>query len=111
VLSDRNIRDKINRSGKIALRNLLFSPSVDALMKESRDFTEKSELASEEVKRAMKSGDSIENTSMVMIGNSVFSVIDGEDIDRRAQELCDIWSEYGKVTSCDVDTFGARPIY
>ena len=111
VLSDNDLRDSINRSGKIALRNLLFQPSIEEFMKESREFTLNSGLANEGLKEALRRGESIENVSMVMIGNSLFSVIDGENVDRRSEELKNIWSEYGKVSTCDIDTFGARPIY
>lgn len=111
ILSEKDHRERINKAGKNALRNILMSPTSDRFMKESRIFSDQSGLQTDEVREIMEIGDEADRTSMIMIGNSAFSLISGEDMKSRVKKLEGAWEGRGNIITTDIDTFGARPIY
>ena len=110
VLTSAVRRVKINEAGEAALKNLLEDPTLDTLMRESVQFSMGSTLQSFPVRAAIGEVSRIAKASQIMIGNSVFSIVGGAGGMEQIRSLVDIWKKRGKVTVCDIDLIGARPV-
>jgi len=101
ILEDKEKTSKIIDYGKYCTKKILQKPSVENLFSLSRSFTENTNLADEKVLNAIESASNFGLASMCMLGNSVFSM-------GNTDELCSVLSSFGKVFVCSVDEFGAR---
>jgi pantoate kinase len=111
ILTEPILKRGINRFGKMALKNFMSSPSMDRLIAESRNFSLKSGLSSSEIDSAIMSLEGREKASMMMIGNSAFTVIEGKNADKRVEHVERMWRDLGNIYICDIDTPGSRPVY
>ncbi|MGA1822012.1 MAG: hypothetical protein ACMUIG_05750 [Thermoplasmatota archaeon] len=101
-------RNTINKIGAGCLKDLLLAPSINRFVSESRKFADGSGFMNYKIKRALSEIDDISPGSMVMLGNSAFSLVttaeDSEEIIRER------WMDHGTVFSMDLDLHGARPL-
>ncbi len=77
VLSDPQIRKEINKAGKTKIDKMLEYPSVESLMELSYEFARESNLIPGDIDEILsdlkRSG--FNNSSMIMLGNSLFSIM------------------------------------
>jgi len=98
ILTDDDVVEKINRSGKKKLRRLKKKPSLNNLLELSREFTFETEVAPNEVKEILSELEAIGvNASMAMIGQTIFS-IDGKEF----------LEDYGEVTTIRIADRGPQ---
>jgi pantoate kinase len=109
VLSSNVKRERIQAAGETALKRLMESPSTEKMMSESRQFSIESGLQSLQVRSALSEADQVTTASQIMLGNSVFALMNPKDPDplKRIQE---IWGKKGKVFTMEMDLHGARPV-
>jgi pantoate kinase len=110
VLESPARRAKINQAGEAALKNLLEDPSIDTLMREANQFSMESTLQSFPVRAALGEVSKLAKASQIMIGNSVFAFVGGISGLDQVKNVTETWRKRGKVTVCDIDLIGARPI-
>ncbi|MBN1676972.1 MAG: GHMP kinase [Candidatus Thermoplasmatota archaeon] len=101
ILNDPVRARAINASGSEKVEELIEEPSLEKLMRLSREFALETRLASREVLEAMRSVSSCGMASMSMLGSSVFAVGDTASLRRGLSEFGDVWV-------CNVDTTGPR---
>lgn len=82
ILSDMDLRRRINSAGSELLKELLASPSLANFFRVSREFTERTGLMTREVELALSMVDNAGPASMVMLGNSIFLTGDLETAHR-----------------------------
>lgn len=101
-------RKTVNKMGSSCLKELLISPSINRFIAESRRFCDVSGFKNQHIRRALSDLDGISPGSMVMLGNSAFSLITkGEEAEETIREK---WMEHGTVFAMDIDLHGARPL-
>ncbi|MCU0798365.1 MAG: hypothetical protein MUC62_01670 [Candidatus Thermoplasmatota archaeon] len=110
ILDNPARRAKINEAGEAALKNLLVDPNLDTLMKEANQFSMGSTLQSFLVRAAIGEVGKLTKASQIMIGNSVFAFVGGTSGLEQVKNVVETWRKRGKVTVCDIDLIGARPI-
>jgi len=103
VLSDEKVRQRINAVGKECVAKMAMAPTMATLMRLSREFMNKTGLASPAVEEAVKAAEDYGPASMAMLGNSVFAVGKAKDQDR-------VLSERGETFRARVDWRGPRVI-
>ncbi|NWF96824.1 MAG: GHMP kinase [Candidatus Thorarchaeota archaeon] len=93
VLSDQDKRKRINESGGRLVADLHRSPSFETLIAKSREFTEATGLSAPRVRKALKLlyDAGFEDSSMVMLGDSVFCFCDDGSVPRVIDLLCRLW--------------------
>ncbi|OUJ18848.1 Pantoate kinase [Methanonatronarchaeum thermophilum] len=92
VLSDEKLVEKINRSGNDKISRFLEKPTLDNMVKLSREFTNEIEIAPEETMEILNDLDTYGvNASMAMIGQTIFSI-----------ESPDILSRFGEVITTGI---------
>jgi pantoate kinase len=101
VLADAGLRERIGTIGRECYRSLCLEPTVSNFFSVSRDFTERTGLASPRVLEALKEVDAHGKGSMIMLGNSVFAT--GE-----LDELQGILQNYGQTYRLRLDALGPR---
>lgn len=101
VLSDPGKRRAVNEMGKDCVKRMALSPTLATLMRLSREFMTRANLATKEVEEAVRAAEEYGPASMAMLGNSVFSVGHARDTDR-------VLSEIGTTFRCKVDWRGPR---
>lgn len=103
IMSDPVKRRVIISSGSRRVDELVEEPSLDNLMRLSREFALESELASRRVVAAMSAAEKLGQASMAMLGNSVFAIggIDG---------LAEVLNGFGPTYRCKVDAAGPRMV-
>ncbi|MBC8382911.1 MAG: hypothetical protein H8E22_03720 [Candidatus Cloacimonetes bacterium] len=103
ALSDKNLMEKVHKFGKPCVNDLLKDPSVERFLELSQWFVKKIEVATERVSDIIKK---MERKgflcSMPLFGESVFSI----QKDEKAEELHDIFHEYGKIYISNISTGG-----
>lgn len=103
ILSDKPKTDTIIEYGKYCTKKLLENPSFENFLSLSQFFMRKTGLADKKILEAVDAANRFGKASMCMLGNSVFAV-------GKTNELCKVFSTYGKVFVCEVDQKGARSI-
>jgi pantoate kinase len=74
VLSDKQAMSSVNLAGHAALKELLKRPTLQNFMQLSRDFTDKSDLASDWAQDAIEAVEAAGGmASMIMLGDAVFA--------------------------------------
>jgi len=101
VLSNREGRERILKAGAESYRYLEDDPTVEGFFLASRQFTERSGLASPAVRDAMEAVKGLGHVSMVMLGNSVFACGNLDAIEER-------WKRLGPTYRLALDTEGPR---
>jgi len=103
VLADRERKRRVNTVGKECVARMAASPTLNSLMRLSREFMVKTQLASKEVEDAVLAAEKYGQASMVMLGSSVFAIGDADALEK---EL----SQHGQVFRTKVDWRGPRVI-
>lgn len=101
VLGDPERRRSVNEVGKDCVKRMALSPTLATLMKLSREFMIRSQLATIQVEEAVRAAEDYGPASMAMLGNSLFAVGHIKDQDR-------VLSEMGTTFRCKVDWRGPR---
>lgn len=102
VLSDPKAIAEINRTGEVAVKELLSRPTLSEFMRLSARFTRQSGLASSWALDAIEAVEAAGgHASMIMLGDAVFSFEGAES------ESCAL-SEFGEVGSTQISQMGAR---
>lgn len=109
MLSNPEIREKINRIGGRMVDELVKNASIEKLMKLSKRFAAKTGLMSEKVKNAVKEleKNGFVNASMAMFGETVFCFVERE----KANQVLNILKKYfdrGIILISDINFTGAR---
>ncbi len=103
VLADPERRRRVNAVGKECVARMAVAPTLNSLMRLSREFMTKTKLAPKEVEEAVIAAERHGQASMVMLGSSVFAV---GNTDALEEEL----SDHGKVFRTRVDWRGPRVV-
>jgi pantoate kinase len=103
VLSDPRKRERLNKIGNECVEKMSAAPTLNNLMRLSRDFMKRSELAPPRVEEAVQAAEKHGQASMVMLGSSVFAV---GDVERLEEAL----RPFGTVYRTKVDWRGPRII-
>ena len=109
MLSNPEIREKINRIGGRMVDELVKNASIEKLMKLSKRFATETGLMSEKVKNAVKEleKNGFVNASMAMFGETVFCFVERE----KANQVLNILKKYfdkGIILISDINFTGAR---
>lgn len=109
MLSNPEIREKINRIGGRMVDELVKNASIEKLMKLSKRFAAETGLMSEKVKNAVKEleKNGFVNASMAMFGETVFCFVERE----KANQVLNILKKYfdkGIILISDINFTGAR---
>jgi len=109
MLSNPEIREKINRIGGRMVDELVKNASIEKLMKLSKRFAAETGLMSEKVKNAVKEleKNGFVNASMAMFGETVFCFVERE----KANQVLNILKKYfdkGVILISDINFTGAR---
>ncbi|MFQ6136592.1 MAG: pantoate kinase [Candidatus Hydrothermarchaeales archaeon] len=103
VLNDAQKKEKINSIGEACLRMLLKTPTVENFLKLSKGFATETGMLEGEVKRTIgKLEERGIVSSMMMLGNSVFTITDVPEMVYEATEF--------KYVIAEIDYRGARLI-
>jgi|Deesub1362A_J573_1020465.scaffolds.fasta_scaffold00177_39 pantoate kinase len=107
-LTDETIRKRINKFGGKLVDRLAEEPNLTNFMNFSRQFAEQVGVITEKLRYTLKMADKAGFTcSVPMFGESVFTIIEKEDI----QEICKIFNKQnlgGKIVISEIDFEGAR---
>jgi len=101
VLGDRERRSRIERVGRECYELLSGGPTVDNFFRASRDFAERTGLASKKIMDALEDIDAYGAGSMIMLGNSVFAAGDLDAIEGALRE-------HGPTYRLSLDARGPR---
>jgi len=109
MLSNPEIREKINRIGGRMVDELVKNASIEKLMKLSKRFAAETGLMSEKVKNAIKEleKNGFVNASMAMFGETVFCFVERE----KANQVLNILKKYfdkGIILISDINFTGGR---
>ena len=109
MLSNPEIREKINRIGGRMVDELVKNASIEKLMKLSKRFAAETGLMSEKVKNIVKGleKNGFVNASMAMFGETVFCFVERE----KANQVLNILKKYfdkGIILISDINFTGAR---
>jgi len=103
MLSDIRKREKVNKIGNECVEKMSAAPTLNSLMRLSREFMKRSDLAPPRVEEAVQAAEKHGQASMVMLGSSVFAV---GDVERLEEAL----RPFGTVYRTKVDWRGPRII-
>jgi len=103
ILRDTAKRNEIAQYGRYCTKKILENPSVETLFTLSQLFAQKTRLVNPRVREAINAANQHGMASMCMLGNSVFSIGDTE-------QLCNTLSSFGRIYVCTVDSQGAHVI-
>ncbi|NKQ39503.1 MAG: hypothetical protein HF967_08595, partial [Methanosarcinales archaeon] len=100
VISESATINKINKAGKIALKSVLKTPTIDNFMHQSKVFSKSIEIMPDWIKDAIESVERVEGMgSQAMIGNTVFAIADKFT----ELEVCSALAEFGDVFIYNID--------
>lgn len=93
VLNDKEYRHRINERGSQLVDDMRDDPTCEQFIRASRDFAHFTGLMSERIEAALSELDSanLKNSSMVMLGDSLFCLCSQNDVDRARNILTDYW--------------------
>jgi pantoate kinase len=100
-INDEVKMNQVQTAGEECVSVFAERRDVDSFFRISRAFVEKSGIGTPEVRRALRAIDGYGQSSMSMLGNTVFAT---GDVERMEEAL----SQLGKTFRCKVDTQGAR---
>lgn len=103
VLSNHDIRDRVNLVGRECVEEIMKSPSFANLFRLSKEFALRTGLATDRVDSALRELEGIGLAGMVMLGNSIFAA--GDLAEQEA-----ILAEYGQTYRAEIDWKGPRII-
>lgn len=107
-LTDQETRTRINKFGGELIDELVEAPSIGNFMKLSRQFAEHVELITEKVRHVLTAADEVGVVcSMPMFGESVFTLIEEENL----QKILQVFRKHGsnrQIVISNVDHEGAR---
>lgn len=107
-LSDPELRIRVNQIGRECLRRLQSAPSVTNLMKESRRFTQLSQLLPSSLWKLLpKLSDFPHPWAMAMLGRTLFTVVQMDEVDSWTRRL-KVVAPPASVIVSEIDTKGAR---
>jgi pantoate kinase len=101
VLSDQVRRERIMQVGRECYDTLARDPRPSTFFRTSREFAERTGLASGGVAEALSAVEGLGEASMIMLGNSVFATGDLDSIE-------DIWRAFGPTFRLSLDIAGPR---
>ena len=101
VLGNAQKRAAVNRVGKEYVEKMAIAPTLANLMRLSREFMKRTNLATKEVEAAVIAAEDFGPASMTMLGNSLFAV-------GNAREQEGVLSSHGKTFRAKVDWRGPR---
>lgn len=101
VLQDPGSRERIINAGKACCRELSLDPTAESFFRLSREFTDRSGIASERVREALDAVEGLGHASMIMLGNAVFGCGDLNAIQER-------WAFFGPTFRLTPDLMGPR---
>ena len=109
VLTNPAKRERINKAGDALMQGLIRNPSLESFIKAAKQFTKEIGLETSSVESALdllqEAG--FANSSMVMLGDSVFSFCDELEIDSVVKILREFWNE-DQVIATSVSPEGGR---
>ncbi|TFG14001.1 GHMP kinase [Candidatus Thorarchaeota archaeon] len=93
VLSNEGYRRRINERGSQLVGGMRDRPTCEQFIKASRDFAHFTGLMSDRIDAALSELDNanLKNSSMVMLGDSLFCLCSQSDVDRARNILTDYW--------------------
>jgi pantoate kinase len=107
-LTNPVIRERVNRFGGNLIDELIRRPQLPEFLRLSRQFAENVGLISERVRRVLEATDRAGFTcSMPMFGNSLFTLIEDNDIEDLEEILLKHGSD-GAIFTSEIDFNGAR---
>jgi pantoate kinase len=110
LLSDQEIRKRVNELGGKLVDRLVKEPNIANFMKLSREFAEHVGLITSKIRKALNLADGMGSVcSMPMFGESVFTLAHGESLGELVKTFREQGSG-GRVLVSDVDFEGARVI-
>jgi len=111
IIGDKKHKEVIKKVGNKLIRNVINNPSIDSLMRTAYQFALETELMSEDIKELLENLHSAgyKNSSMIMLGNSIFCIVEKEKADIVA-DLIKSNTNNGIIFITDIDNEGARII-
>jgi len=93
VLSNEKYRHRINERGSQLVDDMRDNPTCEQFIRASRDFAHFTGLMSKRIDAALSELDNanLKNSSMVMLGDSLFCLCSQNDVDRARNILTDYW--------------------
>jgi pantoate kinase len=111
VLTNPTKRARINSVGDDILKDLLKNPTFDKFVSSAKKFSNEVGLMTKGVESALDRlySAGFENSSMVMLGDSVFSFCDQSEVNSVVEILTEIW-DANQVVVTEVSSDGGRLI-
>lgn len=111
VLTNPRKRERINNVGDLIMNELLADPTFDRFINSAKQFSEEVGLKTARVESALRRlySSGFENSSMVMLGDSVFSFCNESEVDSVCDILAGFWNE-NQVIVTSVSSDGGRLI-
>jgi len=109
VLSDPISRNLINTTGDNLISKIIEHPTIESFVQSSREFSDTIELKTKRVASALKDLESVgfSNSSMVMLGDSVFCLCNENDTSRAQEILSKYWNT-SQVFTAEISESGGR---
>lgn len=109
VLTNPKNRARINTAGDDLVRQIIDNPSIETFISCSREFTEYIGLSTDRVKASLRDLDDsgLNQSSMVMLGDSVFCFCDGQHSQSAVEILNKYWDE-SQIQTTNVSEKGGR---
>ncbi|MHA1638539.1 MAG: pantoate kinase [Candidatus Thorarchaeota archaeon] len=111
VLTDPDSRARINKAGESLVHNLVNDPTIENFAQYSREFTNITELKTERVGTALTDLDQtgLVNSSMVMLGDSVFCFCQDDEITKAESILSRYWDS-SEIISTTISNAGGSVV-
>ena len=109
VLNNPTSRGQINQYGEELIISLLKDPSLEGIVQHSRCFAESTGLMTDRVRGALDDLDlsNLSNSSMVMLGDSVFCLCQQDEVEMAQRTLQKYWST-SEILKTSIETEGGR---
>ena len=109
ILTDPASRKQINRYGEELVTTLIEDPSLEHIVQHSRSFAESTGLMTDRVRGALPELDLLElsNSSMVMLGDSVFCICQDDEVSASQKTLQKYW-QTSEILTTSLETEGGR---
>ncbi len=111
VLSDPVSRERINRAGDMIAKRLIEEPTFERFIECSREFSALTGLMTVRVKKALQDleDNHLADSSMVMLGDSIFCFCDDDHTDMATRILNKYWSKH-EILVTTIESTGGRVI-
>ena len=109
ILSDPSSRNRINTIGDELVSRIINNPTIDSFVQNSRDFSDTIGLKTDRVASALEDLESsgFVNSSMVMLGDSVFCLCDETETPQAQEILSKYWNK-SDVSVAGISESGGR---